>query len=69
MPSVQTLAMGFIGLNSFLACWKPIVESNSTNPAPICSTSLCVLTQTGWRTIAIPHSGLDARCISFAPVS
>jgi hypothetical protein len=40
--------MGFIVLNSSPASWKPTVESNSTNPASICLTSLSVPAQPGW---------------------
>jgi len=47
MPSAHTLAMGFIGLNSSLAFWKPTWESNDTSPSPICLTSLSVLAQRG----------------------
>jgi hypothetical protein len=34
MPSAHTLALGFIGLNSSLASWKPTWESNARSPMP-----------------------------------
>jgi hypothetical protein len=67
MPSAHTLAIGFIGLNSNLACWKPTVESNARSPAPICLTSLSVVAQIGWRMMAITPPGLSTRRISFTP--
>jgi hypothetical protein len=69
MPSAHTLAIGFIGLNSSLTCWKPTFESNATSPAPICLTSLSVLAQRGWRMMAIIPPDLSTRHISFTPTS
>ncbi len=61
--------MGFIGLNSSLACWKPTWESNDTSPSPICLTSLSVLAQRGWRMMAMIPPGLSTRHISLSPAS
>ena len=69
MPSAQTLAIGFIGLNSNLTCWKPTFVSNARSPAPICLTSLSVLAQIGWRMMATTPPGLRTRHISFTPAS
>jgi len=69
MPSAHTLAIGFIGLNSNLACWKPTWESNARSPVPICLTSLSVLAQRGWRMVANTPPGLSTPRISLTPAT